>query len=225
VLRSLGVLKRDKRQWHLSHFFAVASVGLLAAIVMPGCAWLFGFNQVNPTPTVEPDGGPHGGGLVYPTPAPIITSQRSVFVTAEPGYRSLGGIFVYDGRLMIVQPNRLFDAEHASDATLNYDFGQLVAEHHIDPLGKLTEADCSGAGDRPEAPIQPRKVAVAADEVAAGIACARLRNPGAHWIASRLMASHQRAVAFHLLERMDDGRRIGVYADVTRFAAQGGVLQ
>ena len=209
--------KTGKWQWRLSQVFAVISVGLLAAIVTPGCAWLFGYGVNDPrVVTVEPD----GGGLVYPPPPPVVSAMQSHFIAPDMGYRSLGGIFVHDGRLTIVRA----PAQKRNDIALGLAFGHLVAEHHIDPLKSLVETDCLGDGDAPEAPIQAQRFAVPDDEVAAGIACARLRNPGAHWIASKLMVNDEHGVAFHLLERLD-GRRIGVYTDVTHFARQGGVLQ
>jgi len=224
VRRFFGPKSSGKRQWHLGHVLAVVSVGLLAALLTPGCAWLFGFNRANLTQTVEPGGGPHGGGLVYPTPEPVVTHEPSVFITAAPGYRSLGGIFVYDGTLMIVTPDLFPDPAHANDEALALAFGHLVAAHHIDPLRGLTADACIGDGDGPATPIQPQKVVAPEDEVGAGIACVRLRNPGAHWIASRLMANDRHAVAFVWLER-NDGSRVGAYTDVTRFAWQRGVLK
>jgi hypothetical protein len=213
-----------KRRWRVSHALAVVSVGLLAAIVTPGCAWLFGFPETMPVVTAEPGGGPSGGGLIYPAPPPEVADMQSHFVAPEAGYRGLGGIFVYDGRLTIIPAWSFDPLLQKNDVALNLAFGHLVAEHHIDPLKSLTEADCIGAGDGADTTIVAQKVATPDDEVAAGIACARLRNPGAHWIASKLMVSAKRGVAFHLLEYLD-GRRIGVYTDVTRFARQGGVLQ
>jgi hypothetical protein len=214
-------------QWHLSHALAVIAVVLLIALVTPGCAWLFGLMPDGPyAPTVEPGGGPSRGGLTYPLAAPVVSDAPSLFVAAEPGYRSLGGIFIYDSQLMIIRAKTVFEpTRQNNDLALGLAFGHLVAEHHIDPLRNLAAEDCLGDGDGPETPIQPQRVSTPEDEVAAGIACARLRNPGARWIASKLMVKDRHGVAFVLLQRQDDGEQIGVYTDVTRFVWQGGVLQ
>ena len=208
---------RPGGRWRCSHGLAMVAVAALVGLVTPGCAWLFGFNRANPT--LEPSGT-----LAYPTQEPIVTHEPSVFVTAAPGYRSLGGIFAYHSGLIIADPNQAPDPAHLNDPALLLAFSRLVAAHHIDPLRGLTEADCIGDGDGPENPIVAQKVVVPEGEVGAGIACVRLRNPGATWIGSRLTADDRRAVAFVLLQRYD-GDRVGAYTDVTRFAEQGGVLK
>jgi hypothetical protein len=204
----------------------VIAVVLLILLVTPACPWMFNWKTTERLPGgMEPNGGPHGGGLVYPVSPPEISDAPSLFVAAEPGTRSLGGIFVYDGRLVIIRAKPLFfdPPRQESDIAIGLAFGQLVAEHHIDRLDAFTEDDCLGDGDDLEGPIQPQKVTAPDDEVAAGIACARLRNPGATWIASKLLIGDRYAAAFVLLERQD-GERIGVYTDVTRFVRQRGGL-
>jgi hypothetical protein len=160
--------------------------------------------------------------LLYPALPPVVSDGPSLFIAPASGYRSLGGIFIYQDRLIII---RAPASEKENDIALGLAFGNLVAEHHIDRLTGLAQEDCLGNGDEPEAVIQAQKVGKPEDEVGAGIACARLRHPGARWIASKLMVNDKHAVAFTLLEQQGDDTRFGVYTDVTRFAWQGGVLQ
>jgi hypothetical protein len=172
---------------------------------------------------VVPGGGRGGGALLYPAPPPQVLEAKSPFVLPAVGYRSLGGVFIYAGQLVIVKaPGESGAAPRASDIATGLAFGRLVAEHHIDRLNTVVAADCLGSGERDD-PIQLRDIAAPDDSVAAGIACARLRNPGAHWIGSNLMINDRQALSHVVLERLDN-TQIDLYMDVSRFARHHGAL-
>ncbi|HVO00787.1 MAG TPA: hypothetical protein VMT54_01230 [Candidatus Cybelea sp.] len=217
------------RQWSVRQLLAAIAVAILALAVMPGCTWLFGTWRMPAPgiPTVEPGGGRGGSTIVYPAKPPTISDAPSQFVQPSTGYRSLGGAFIYDGGLLIVKAKGGTDAPLSErDLDVGLAFGREVAAHNIDRLDPTALANCIGDGDRPETAIQVLNLANRIDEVRAGIACARMRNPGAQWIGSSLMANDRRAVSYVLLER-HNGERIGLFTDVMGFvpAVAGGPLR
>jgi hypothetical protein len=221
----LGTIGRAP--WSLEHFLAVVAVASLAVIVMPGCAWLI---RSNPQPYyfddagLEPGGGPAGTTLVNPLPPPEVREGASRFLLPNIDYRSLGGVFVYDGHIVIVKPRSEDNAAlDENDVTTGLAFGQLVAAHYDDRLDIVVPEDCIGSDIMTDV-IKVRQVADPKDEVAAVLACARMRDPGARWIGSTLEANARGALSHVVLQRQD-GTRFGVFVDVSRFVAQHGALQ
>ena len=84
---------------------------------------------------------------------------------------------------------------------------------------KVQAADCQGAGDTPDSAIVVQNLAEPADEVAMGIACARLRHPETHWLMSQLVTKGNGYLSQVAL-RDAEGNVVIVYTDINRLANQ-----
>jgi hypothetical protein len=135
------------------------------------------------------------------------------FPAMPGGYRGLGGAFMIQGKLVVVAPNTSAPMQgHDRDIGLSHG----IVAGHARSLPMQADA-CGGLGTTPESPIVVSGLADPADEVEAGIACAKLRHPGAHWTMSQLITRGHGYLAQVTLEG-GNGEVIVVYTDVNRFA-------
>jgi hypothetical protein len=212
-----------RRRWSVRHLLAAISVAVLALAVMPGCAWLFG---MPPGPDHDPGGGPRGATVADPKAPPEMRSQAvPFFESGDPNYRGLGGAMINDGRLVLMKaPPRENVTDH--DIALGLAFGRAVLAHYADALSSMSEAECDGDGARKESAIRVAPSGSAEDEIRTGLACVRLRNPGAAWVGASLLVSDSsritpRAVS-HVALMRPDRSTVGFYVDVSRFVAETG---
>ncbi|HVY98571.1 MAG TPA: hypothetical protein VHA35_03660 [Dongiaceae bacterium] len=143
------------------------------------------------------------------------TAGTTPFPAPPAGYRGLGGAFMNGGALVVVAPDMSAPMQkHDLDVGLLHG---MAAGHPA--AVEVRTADCRGSGEAPGAAIVVPNLADPADEVAAGIACARLRHPGARWLMSQLVT---RGDGYLSQVALGDGSGnvIVVYTDVNRFAAK-----
>jgi hypothetical protein len=101
------------------------------------------------------------------------------FPAVPSGYRGLGGAFMNEGTLVVVAPDMTAPMQkHDLDVGLLH--GMAAGGYSDTAPAKIQTGDYQGLGGLPESPIVVRNLAEAADEVVAGIACARLRHPETH---------------------------------------------
>jgi len=94
----------------------------------------------------------------------------------------------------------------------------MAAGHPSDKVA-VQVADCQGRGDTPETAIKVANLSDVADEVAAGIACAKLLHPGADWKMSQLITKGDGYISQVVL-RDPGGDSVLVYTDINRLANQ-----
>src|SRR3569833_2402560 len=108
--------------------------------------------------------------LVSPRVAEAKPGTATPFPTLPSGYRGLGGAFMNQGSLVVVTPDlneRM--QKHDLDVALMH---SMAAGRTYASLA-VQRADCQGDGDTPTTTNKKTKQAKTADEVSAGIACAK----------------------------------------------------
>ena len=185
------------------------TLGVALALAVAGCAQPVRVNKTNAenTSTNIP-------GVTLANPRVGEASDGATPFPALPdGYRGLGGAFMNGGSLVVVSPD--MDVPMAKD-DLNVGLAHGMAAGHPAPVA-IETPDCRGRGDAPDTAIEVPNLSDPADEVAAGIVCAKLRHPGAQWLMSQLITKGDGYLSQVAL-RDDGGDMIVVYTDVSRFA-------
>src|SRR6185369_2936209 len=143
-----------------------------------------------PTPqakTSSSDTGTGQPGVTIANPrAAEATAGSNPFPPVPAGYRGLGGALVVGNALTVVTPDMKAPMQkHDLDVGLLH--GIAVGGYSETKPSKVQKSDCQGTGQSPEQAIKIANLAEPADEVTAGIACARLLHPGTHWLMSQLV--------------------------------------
>jgi len=168
------------------------------------------------TTTGQPGGQP---GVTMANPrAAEATAAATPFPAVPTGYRGLGGALVVANTHVVVTPDTNASMQkHDLDVGLLH--GMAARGYSETAPSTVRKADCQGAGDSPETAIKVANLAEAADEVTAGIGCARLLHPEAHWLMSQLITKGDGYISQVAL-RDADGKTVLVYTDINRMANQ-----
>ena len=190
------------------------ALGVAVALLLAACA------QPTSTKTAGADSGGQtqpGVSIVSPRAAEA-TAGANPFPPLPAGYRGLGGALMQGNALTVITPDMNAPMQkHDLDVGLLH--GIAVGGYSETAPSKVQKADCQGKGESPESAIKVANLAEAADEVTAGIACARLLHPGTHWLMSQLVTKgdgYLSQVALH----DDAGNVVLVYTDINRLADQ-----
>jgi hypothetical protein len=155
-------------------------------------------------------------GVTIASPRVPEATEGGPFPALPDGYRGLGGAFMNQGTLVVVTPD-MNGSLQKHDLSVALMHG-MAAGHPSDKL-VIQPSDCQGRGDAPETAIKVANLADAADEVGAGIACAKLLHPGSAWKMSQLIAKGDGYISQVAL-RDADGQTVVVYTDINRLANQ-----
>jgi hypothetical protein len=190
-----------------------------SALVAMGVLLLAGCAQPTAQKTAKSDSaGPTSPGVTIVSPRVAEATGGGPFPSLPSGYRGLGGAFMNQGTLVVVAPDMKAPMQkHDLDVGLLH--GMAAGGYSEAAPSKVQAADCQGVGGIPESPIVVQGLADAADEVAAGIACARLRHPGTHWLMSQLITKGDGYLSQVAL-RDAEGNVVIVYTDINRLANQ-----
>jgi hypothetical protein len=140
------------------------------------------------------------------------------FPPLPSGYRGLGGAFMNQGTLVVVAPDMKAPMQkHDLDVGLLH--GMSAGGYSETAAAPVQAPDCQGSGNAPESAIKVEHLAEVADEVTAGIACARMLHPGTHWLMSQLVTKGDGYLSQVAL-RDADGHVVIVYTDINRLANQ-----
>jgi hypothetical protein len=190
--------------------FLIGGLMLLAACAEP---------QSKGSPA-QPAATGSSGPIVVATPGAADKMQNSAdpFPAVPAGYRALGGVFFHAGTTMIVTPDKSVPLQkHDTDVGLLH--GMAVGGYSEEKT-LVRESDCRGAGDTPKSAIIVEGLKdPAAEEVAAGIACARLLHPGTQWLMSQTIAGDNGYLSQIMLGD-GSGTPVIVYTDINRMANQ-----
>lgn len=191
---------------HRSAQLALGAAALLiAACAQPAPTKTDSNNQTQTTP-----------GVTIASPRVPEASAGGPFPALPDGYRGLGGAFMNQGSLVVVTPDMNGQMQkHDLDVALMHG----MAAGHTTDTAAIQPADCQGRGDTPAAAIKVANLAEAADEVSAGIACAKLLHPGTEWVMSQLITKGDGYISQVAL-RDADGNPVLVYTDINRLADQ-----
>jgi hypothetical protein len=188
---------------------ALGMAAALAACAQPA--------SVDTADAKSTDTGQPGVRIANPR-VPEASAGANPFPPVPAGYRGLGGALLRDGATVVIAPDMQGPMEkHDVDVGLLH--GMAASGYSETAASKTQKADCRGAGDTPETAIKVANLADAADEVTAGIACARLLHPGTHWLMSQLVTKGDGYIAQVAL-RAADGKVVLVYTDINRLANQ-----
>lgn len=142
----------------------------------------------------------------------------SFFPPPPAGYRGLGGALLHGGSLNIVTAEMSAPLEK-HDMEVGLMHGMAVGTYSEEKTS-VRRADCQGAGDTPQSAITVQGLKdPAVEEVAAGIACARLLHPGTRWVLSQAIAGERGYLSQVVLDD-GSGTPVVVYTDVNRMAGQ-----
>jgi hypothetical protein len=156
-------------------------------------------------------------GIIISNPRVAEATGGGPFPAVPSGYRGLGGAFMNQGTLVVVTPDTHAPMQkHDLDVGLLH--GMAAGGYSESAAQKVQKSDCVGRGDTAENAIKVGS-AEPADEVADGIACARLLHPGTHWLLSQLITRGDGYLS-QILLRDGDGNDVIVFADVNRMADQ-----
>jgi len=160
------------------------------------------------------------GPVVVATPgaAEKMKEAEGPFPAVPAGYRGLGGAFSSEGTNMIITADN-------SAALQKYDehvgiMHGLAVGGYSEEQTSVARADCQGTGDTPQSAIVVQGLKQpAVEEVAAGIACARLLHPGTHLRMSQAIAG-ERGYLSQVVLSDGSGTPVVVYVDMNRMANQ-----
>ena len=190
------------------------ALGAPVALALAACAQPA---SVGKTSEKDPSTGQPGVTRANPRAAEA-TPETTPFPAVPAGYRGLGGARLARNTPTVVMPDM-----NAPMQKHDLDVGLLhgIAARGSSETASATvqKADCQGPGDSPETAIKVANLADAADEVAAGIACARLLHPETHWLMSQLITKGDGYISQVAL-RDADGKVVLVYTDIDRMANQ-----
>jgi hypothetical protein len=182
-------------------------------MLLSGCA-----GPQSKASSTQPAGS--GGPIVVATPGAAEKMQKSAdpFPAVPAGYRDLGGVFLHAGTTMIVTPDKSAPLQkHDTDVGLLHG---IAVGGYSEGKTFVRAADCQGAGDMPQAAIIVQGLKdPPVEEVAAGIACARLLHPGTHWLISQAIAGDNGFLSQVVLGD-GSGTPVIVYTDMNRMANQ-----
>jgi len=134
------------------------------------------------------------------------------------GYRGLGGALAYGGSMNIIATD-VSAPQQKYDTHVGLLHGMAVAGYSEEKTFVRKE-DCEGTGETPQTAIKVQGLKDASvEEVAAGIACARLLHPGGHWRISQAIAGEQGYLSQVVLDD-GSGTPVIVYTDINRMAKQ-----
>ena len=190
-----------------------------SALVAMGVLLLAGCAQPTAQKAAKSDSaGPTAPGVTIASPRVAEATGGGPFPGVPSGYRGLGGAFMNQGTLVVVAPDMKAPMQkHDLDVGLLHG---MSAGGYSETAGAPVQApDCQGSGNAPESAIKVEHLAEAADEVTAGIACARLLHPGTHWLMSQLITKGDGYLSQVAL-RDADGHVVIVYTDINRLANQ-----
>jgi hypothetical protein len=186
------------------------ALGMLTALALGACA-----QPPQSTKSAAENSATSQPGVIVANPrVPEATEGSDPFPPLPDGYRGLGGAFMNQGTLVVVAPDMKAPMQkHDLSVALLHG----MSAGHRDAKATVQESDCQGSGKAPDSAIVVQNLADEADEVAAGIACAELKHPGAHWQMSQLITKGDGYLSQVAL-RDADGSAILVYTEVNRFA-------
>jgi len=189
---------------------SIRAFGLCGTLLIAACA------QPAPMKSESNSQSPSQPGVMIASPRVPEATAGGPFPALPSGYRGLGGAFMNRGTLIVVTPdmNGRMQKHDLSVALMH----GMAAGHPSDKVA-VQAADCQGSGATPETAIKVASLADAADEVSAGIACAKLLHPGAAWQMSQLVAKDDRYISQVALHDAG-GNTVLVYTDINRLANQ-----
>jgi hypothetical protein len=188
--------------------------GLVCAltVVLAACA-----PSTTQQPT-DPSGSATTPAINVTTPGLAKSEGNDFFPPLPAGYRGLGGALVFEGSMNIIATDTSASLQKY-DTEVGLLHGMAVGGYSEEKTS-VRQADCQGAGDTPLSAIKVQGLKDPnVEEVAAGIACARLLHPGTHWRMSQAIARDQGYLSQVVL-RDGNGASIIVYIDMNRMANQ-----
>ncbi len=164
----------------------------------------------------SPAASSNSPGVTIANPRAAAADSSTPFPAPPDGYRGLGGALMVNGALTVITPD-MKTAMQRHDLDVGLLHG-MAAGHAPDTL-KVGESDCRNSVAAPDSAIVVQNLTDVSDEVAAGIACARLRHPGTHWLMSQLVTKGKGYLSQVTLADTA-GSTVIVYTDINRMANQ-----
>jgi hypothetical protein len=132
------------------------------------------------------------------------------------GMKFMGSAIASDGKRVIAMPD-IDDPDSAVSTKMALMHGMHVFANLPDLRKTAGDADCSGKGTEPSAPIEVDSVPSGSDELMAGILCAWKQAPDTAWRSSTIYGADDDYLA--RIEFADDGgSRKSLYVDVSDWA-------